>query len=178
MKQSIARRLWVAQAGTESCFLPWANGPCQWQWLSLRYGAPTTRGAPSVWIGKGAVLRGESPVRLAFFRKILSDGPSGGLAPADKWQDYPFAGKAGHYYLGYLGRQAPASWPFALAKPGLRDGMKFRVDAIGTWNMTIRQADGVFETKKRDNYTFAAKDGRSIALPGRPYMGLRIIRVP
>jgi hypothetical protein len=44
--------------------------------------------------------------------------------------------------------------------------------------MTITPVDGVFEVKKRDNYTFADKGGRSIALPGRPYMALRIVRVP
>jgi len=36
----------------------------------------------------------------------------------------------------------------------------------------------VFEIKKRDDYMFADKDGRSITLPGRPYMALRIVRVP
>jgi hypothetical protein len=130
-----------------------------------------------VWTGKGGILRGKSPSRLAFFRKILSDSPGEGLEPIDKWQDYPFAGKPGQYYLGYFGRQAPVSWPFVLAKPGLEDGMKFRAEVIDTWNMTITPVDGVFEIKKRDSYAFADKDGRSITLPGRPYMALRIVRI-
>jgi hypothetical protein len=131
-----------------------------------------------VWTGKGGTLRGQSPARLAFFRKVLAASPGEGLEPIDKWQDYPFAGKPGQYYLGYFGRQAPAAWPFVLARPGVKDGMKFRAEVIDTWNMTITPVDGIFEVMKLDNYTFADKDGRSIALPGRPYMALRIVRVP
>jgi len=130
------------------------------------------------WLGKGGTLRGQSPPRLAFFRQILADSPPDGLEPIDKWQGHPFAGKHAQYYLGYFGRAAPASWPFALRKPGLADGMKFRAEVIDTWNMTVTPVDGVFEIRKRDNYSFADKDGRSIALPGRPYIALRIVRVP
>ncbi|XLZ73129.1 DUF5060 domain-containing protein [Massilia sp. SR12] len=129
------------------------------------------------WLGKGGALRGESPARLAFFRQILSASPLEGLEPIDKWQEHPFAGKPGEYYLGYFGRQAPASWPFTLAKPGLKDGMRFSAEVIDTWNMTVTPVPCVFQIRKQDNYTFADKDGRSIALPGRPYMALRIKKV-
>ncbi|WP_431477387.1 DUF5605 domain-containing protein [Massilia eburnea] len=115
---------------------------------------------------------------LAFFRKILSESPAEGLEPIDKWQEYPFAGKPGQYYLGYFGRQAPATWPFVLAQPGLADGMKFKAEVIDTWNMTVTPVAEAFEIRKRDNYSFADKGGRSIALPGRPYMAIRITRLP
>jgi hypothetical protein len=131
-----------------------------------------------VWWAKGGVLRGQSPPRLAFFRKILGESPPEGLEPIDKWQGHPFAGKHAQYYLGYFGEQAPASWPFVLFKTGLADGMKFRAEVIDTWNMTVTPVAGVFDIVKRDNYTFADKAGRSIALPARPYMALRIVRVP
>jgi hypothetical protein len=52
------------------------------------------------------------------------------------------------------------------------------VEVIDTWNMTVTPVDGVFEIKKQDDYMYADKDGRSVALPGRPYMALRIVRVP
>lgn len=129
------------------------------------------------WIGRGGTLHGQSPARLAFLRKILSDSPAEGLEPIDKWQDYPFAGKPAHYYLGYFGRQAPTAWPFALAKPGLLEGMRFKVDVIDTWNMTITPVQEVFEIRKRDLYAFVDKAGRSIDLPGRPFTALRIVRV-
>lgn len=129
------------------------------------------------WLGNGGVLRGASPPRLAFLRKILADSPVEGLEPIDKWQNYPFAGKHGEYYLGYFGVEKPTSWPFALFKTGLKDGMRFRAEVIDTWNMTVTPVDGVFDIVKRDDYTFADKAGRSIALPGRPYMAIRIVRV-
>jgi len=129
-----------------------------------------------LWWSKGGVLHGQSPSRLAFLRKILEAGPPEGLEPIDKWQNCPFAGKRGEYYLGYFGRETITAWPFELYKAGLADGMKFTVEAIDTWNMTITPVDGVFEIKKRDNYVFADKGGRSVPLPGRPYMAVRIRR--
>jgi hypothetical protein len=130
-----------------------------------------------IWWAKGGRLRGESPARLAFFRKIFSDSPGDGLDPIDKWQDYPFAGRPGQYYLGYFGRQRLSTWPFALFKAGLADGMRFKAEVIDTWNMTITPVEEVFEVNKRDDYFYADKDGRSIVLPNRPYMALRIVRV-
>jgi hypothetical protein len=129
-----------------------------------------------IWWAKGGVLHGQSPARLAFLRRILEEGPPEGLEPIDKWQDYPFAGKRGEYYLGYFGREAPTAWPFELYKAELADGMKFAVEVIDTWNMTISPVDGVFEIKQRDNYLFADRNGRSVRLPGRPYMAVRIRR--
>jgi hypothetical protein len=131
-----------------------------------------------MWLGRGGTMRGQSPQRLAFFRKILSESPSEGLEPIDKWQNYPFAGKHGQYYLGYFGTQKPSSWPVMLFKTGLQDGMKFRAEVIDTWNMTVTPVDGVFEIRKHDDYYFADKDGRSIPLPGRPFMAVRLVRVP
>jgi hypothetical protein len=130
-----------------------------------------------IWLGKGGTLKGQSAPRLAFFRKILAESPLEGLEPIDKWQDHPFAGKHAEYYLGYFNREKPAAWPFVLFKTGLQDGMTFRAEVIDTWNMTITPVDGTFEIRKRDDYTFADKDGRSIALPGRPYMAVRVVRV-
>jgi len=34
--------------------------------------------------------------------------------------------------------------------------------------------DGVFELKRKDDYDFVDKDGRSIPLPGKPYLAIRI----
>jgi len=131
-----------------------------------------------VWLAKGGTMRGQSPARLAFFRKILSESPAEGLEPSDKWQDYPFAGKHAEYYLGYFGTQKPTAWPVQLIKTGLQDGMKFRAEVIDTWNMTVTPVEGVFEIRKQDDYYFADRDGRSIPLPGRPYMAVRLVRVP
>jgi pectin methylesterase-like acyl-CoA thioesterase len=130
-----------------------------------------------VWWAKGGVLRGQSPARLEFFRKILAESPAQGLEPIDKWQGHPFAGRHGQYYLGYFGREAPASWPVVLHNKGLVEGAQFRAEVIDTWNMTVTPVPGVFEMRKRDAYSFADREGRSIALPGRPYMAVRLLRV-
>jgi hypothetical protein len=130
-----------------------------------------------IWWAKGGLLHGQSPPRLAFLRKIMEEGPPEGLEPIDKWQDFPFAGKGGEYYLGYFGRETFTEWPFELYKAELSEGMKFTVEVIDTWSMTITPVEGVFEIRKKDDYTFADKDGRSVPLPGKPYMALRIRRV-
>ncbi|HVU38465.1 MAG TPA: DUF5060 domain-containing protein [Opitutales bacterium] len=129
------------------------------------------------WLANGGVLRGQSPSRLAFLKKILEDSPPQGLDPIDKWQDTPAAGVPGQYYLYYFGLHAPASWPFQLYKNGIKDGMRFKVEIIDTWNMTITPVDGEFVTKKKDNYNFVDEQGRTIALPDQPYIALRIRRV-
>lgn len=131
-----------------------------------------------IWWARGGALRGQSPARLAFLKKILESGPKGGLEPIDKWQNWPFAGVRGEYYLGYFGRDVAQSWPFRIFKTDVADGMKFTVDVIDTWNMTITPVGGVFELKKHDDYTFADKDGRSVPLPNRPYQAIQIRRRP
>jgi len=130
-----------------------------------------------IWWAKGGVLHGQSPARLAFLRKILEEGPADGIDPIDKWQDSPVGGKAGQYYLVYFGREPVREWKFALSKAELHDGLSFRVEVLDTWNMTVTPVEGVFVTKKKDDYTFADRDQRVIALPGRPYMALRVQRV-
>ncbi len=130
-----------------------------------------------LWWSKGGVLKGQSPARLAFLRQVLEDSPTEGIEPIDKWQDCPFAGKRGEYYLGYFGREARTAWPFELYKAELADGMKFTAEVLDTWNMTITPIEGMFTLKKKGDYFFADKDARSIALSGKPYMAIRIRRV-
>lgn len=135
-----------------------------------------------LWWAKGGVLKGQSPARLAFLKKVLDDAPPEGIEPIDKWQDCPIVGQPGKYYLVYLGKETPTNWVFELPKPPLgrlqsAGDLKFKVEILDTWNMSVTPVDGVFALKKKDNYTFADKDGRSIALPGKPYIAIRIKRV-
>jgi Domain of unknown function (DUF5605)/Domain of unknown function (DUF5060)/Protein of unknown function (DUF4038) len=135
-----------------------------------------------LWWSKGGVLKGQSPARLAFLKKVLDDAPAEGIEPIDKWQDCPMGGQAGNYYLIYFGKQTPTNWEFKLPKPPLGkfqsgDDLKFTAEVLDTWNMTVTPVDGVFTLKKKDNYSFADKDDRSIELPGKPYMAIRIKRV-
>jgi len=134
-----------------------------------------------LWWSKGGVLKGQSPARLAFLKRVLDDAPAEGIEPIDKWQDTPIGGQPGKYYLVYFGKQTPTNWTFQIPKPPLgklqsADDMKFNVEVLDTWNMTVTPVDGVFTLKKMNGYAYADKDGRTIALPGKPYMAIRIKR--
>jgi hypothetical protein len=136
-----------------------------------------------LWWSKGGILKGESPARLAFLKKVLDDAPAEGIEPIDKWQNPEYSGMASEYYLIYLGKQTPTHWEFRLPKPPQgkgqppAEGMKFKAEVLDTWNMTITPVNGIFSLKKKDNYFYADKDGRSIELPGKPYMAIRLKRV-
>lgn len=137
----------------------------------------------ALWWSKGGVLKGQSPARLAFLRGILAGAPPQGIEPVDKRQHSQYGGQSGKYYLVYLGKEEPKSWSFLLPRAqtangvALRDGMKFTADVLDTWNMTVTPVKGEFTLKKQDNYFFADQDGRSIPLPGKPYVAIRINRV-
>jgi hypothetical protein len=131
-----------------------------------------------IWWSKGGVLRGESPARLAFLRKIMQEGPADGFEPIDKWQDSNACGMPKEYYLIYFGKSKPTEWPFALPKAGgLGAGLKFKVETIDTWNMTITAEPEIFTTHKKDNYTLDDANGRVVKLPGNPWMAIRVRRV-
>lgn len=127
-----------------------------------------------VWLAQGGVLKGESPPRLAFLKKILDDGPAEGLDPIDHWQEPRLAGQPGRYYLMYFGDGKPTSWPVQIYRLALEDGMQFQADVIDTWNMTITPVDEPFTLKKLDRYSFGDRDGREVKLPGKPYMAIRL----
>jgi len=129
------------------------------------------------WTSFGGKLTGKSAPRLAFLRKILEDGPAEGLDPIDKWQDVNTAGVPGTYYLTYFGQATPTAWEFKLYKNGVADGQKYQVEVIDTWAMTVTPVAGEFVTKKLDGYHFVDVAGRSVTLPGKPGIALRVRRL-
>ncbi len=131
-----------------------------------------------IWWAKGGVLRGQSPPRLAFLRQILADGPRAGLEPIDKWQDARTAGQKGAYYLVYFGKEKPTEWPFEIPAAGLKEPLKLRVEVLDTWDMTVTPAKEVFEVRLRDRYTYTCPNHPTVRLPGKPYIALRMRKVP
>lgn len=129
------------------------------------------------WTSFGGTLKGQSAPRLAFLRKILEDSPPQGIDPIDQWQDPGTAGVPGHYYLTYFGREQPAEWAFKLYKNGVGDGQRYQVDIIDTWGMTITPVAGEFVTRKLDNYYYADATGRTVKLPARPGIAVRVRRL-
>jgi len=107
-----------------------------------------------LWWSKGGVLKGESPRRIAFLRKILESAPVEGLNNLSTY--YLGAGQDGRYYLFYFDVNQPAEYEFDLAK-----GVDYRADLIDPWEMTITPLAGTFSGK------FTMK------LPGKPFLAVR-----
>lgn len=86
-------------------------------------------------------------------------------APGQRWEpvksdwDLPCAGIRDEYYMYYFGFNRPKFRIFQL-----RPGVRYKVDIIDTWNMTITEVAGSFEGTFR------------VDLPGRPYMAVRLTR--
>lgn len=109
-----------------------------------------------LWWSKGGVLHGESPARIAFLKEILEEAPMDGIEPLDEYT----GGKPGEYYLCYFGMDEPEIWTIDLP-----DNVKFRIELIDTWEMTINDLEGIFSGPAE------------IPMPGKPYQALRITRV-
>jgi hypothetical protein len=131
------------------------------------------------------VLRGQSPERIAFLREVLTTSPPEGIEPIDKWQVPNVAGKPGEYYLVYFGAKSPGDWKFQLPRRKRDDanelagGMRFRAEVLDTWNMTTTPVEEAFTIRKpaEADYVVHDVDGRSIKLPDKPWLALRITRV-
>lgn len=130
-----------------------------------------------VWWSKGGTLRGKSPERIAFLRKVLDDGPADGIEPIDKWQDDRTAGKRGEYYLVYFGKDKPTEW--AVDLPGKSDKpLSLTAEILDTWNMTATPVSGSFTLKQKGSYRLVADPPVTIKLPGNPYMAIRLRAEP
>lgn len=148
-------------------------------WVALIGGAYATHGEAieGGWLSDGGALEGESPSRIAFLRQIIESGPKEGLNPLDQYYLTNAAGKYGEYYLYYFGKDTPKSWAFELPDDELKQGMRFKVDLIDTWNMKITPVNQVFEVESFNRYKFVDKKKSKVKLPNKPYMALRITRI-
>ncbi len=130
----------------------------------------------------GGEFHGESWKRIRFMREMLSDLP-GPLELADLSWDEMTSSPGDGYYLIYFGREMPSEWKFELPvknKYGtarLGEGDRFQVEILDTWGMSVTLWPEVFETGKPDNYRIGDVQGRSVRLPERPYLMLRIKKI-
>lgn len=117
-----------------------------------------------LWWSHGGRLHGESPKRLRFLHQILTEVPdSGYLAPIDRFWDEVSAcldttNPSERYFLIYYGFNRPSFRDFYFDDTSI-----FHVDVIDTWEMQVEDAgehSGHFR----------------IALPGKEYMAVRIIK--
>ncbi|MGC6177107.1 DUF5605 domain-containing protein [Lacrimispora sp. 38-1] len=117
-----------------------------------------------LWWSHGGVLHGESPDRLKFLYRILSETPGYGLMPLKQAWDEVCATAEGvgsmilkikSYYLYYYGFNRPSFREF-----NFDDTTEFDVEVIDTWDMEIQDM-GVFKGKFK------------VELPGKEYMAVR-----
>jgi uncharacterized protein DUF5605/uncharacterized protein DUF5060/uncharacterized protein DUF4038 len=113
-----------------------------------------------VWWSKGGTLRGSSPERIAFLRRITQESPTGVLDPLPSERDAPRGGVPDRYVVIYLGFHRPRSRTVTLP-PGVR----VHVDVLDTWNTTVERLPGAHEGTV------------TVPLPARPYMAIRLVAV-
>jgi hypothetical protein len=113
-----------------------------------------------IWWSHGGKLHGESPERIRFLRTIIEAAPQLGPVSADFEWDTAFGGVDDHYYLIYFGASQPI-----YRMLNLPDGIRFSIELIDTWEMTIKPLEGDYEGRCR------------VELPGKSYQALRIHKI-
>jgi Domain of unknown function (DUF5605)/Protein of unknown function (DUF4038)/Domain of unknown function (DUF5060) len=110
-----------------------------------------------IWWSKGGELKGDSPPRIDFLRRIVAESPTRRIDPLRSDFDAPWGGVHGQYVLIYFGANRPRFRTITVPS-----SMQVRIDIIDTWNMTIDELPGV--------HTGAVR----VDLPARPYMAVRL----
>jgi hypothetical protein len=122
-----------------------------------------------LWWSHGGELHGESPERLKFLSKILSETPGLGLCPAEgNWDEVAAVpeipencpGRETGYFLYYYSFMRPSFRVFHYDNIN-----EYQVELIDTWEMTIKNC-GIFRGKFR------------VDMPGKEYMAIRVSARP
>ena len=174
------KQRWGRYSPEEMTYLTW-NGVIAGTYVTHGECYLLNEKTDTIFWAEGGELRGTSWKRIAFLRKIVEECPNP-LSLSDISRDNMTATAGDGYYLVYFGKQVNDSWLFNLpAKNGaykkLAAGIKFKVEIIDTWDMTIQQCPLVFETAKENDYRLFDKELKKIRLPLKPYMALRITAI-
>lgn len=136
-------------------------------WIAYCRGAYCTHGETYIhpenilWWSKGGTLYGKSPERIGFLHKIMTETPMEGVYPFHNiWNKETYLIKDKEHYLYYYGNSQQAKARLYLPKD-----VKFRLDIIDAWNMTITPVEGEFSGMTE------------IPLTGKPYIAVRAIKV-
>lgn len=141
----------------------------------VTHGETFKNAGDTIFWAKGGRLIGTSPARIGFLREILEEGP-GPLELADPWKDHKTATAGDGHYLIYFGKEMQPEWTFNLPKKdGPAANRKYKVELIDTWDMTIKLLPEIFETGEPVEYRIYDKNRKTIRLPMKPYMALRIV---
>jgi hypothetical protein len=85
-----------------------------------------------LWWGKGGKLHGESPVRIAFFRKFMEALPFNELAPSHLNDSTFLLAKPGRVYLAYAVKAGPIRF-------NVEGPTQYELETVDTWNMTSKK---------------------------------------
>ncbi len=129
----------------------------------------------------GREFRGESWKRIRFLRAVLDALPGPPGLADHNWDEYTTAAGDGCYLI-YFGAGIRSEWKFDLpvknnlyARP--KQGERYRVEILDTWNMTVTPWPVIFETATPGSYRILDKEGRGVRLPETPYLLLRITKI-
>ena len=115
-----------------------------------------------LWWAKGGILRGQSPDRIAWFKKFINEGPPfEELEPMGDDKGHYLLAKPGEYYLAYC------------ASPGLTFDLPgdkpYKMDRIDPWNMKVLPVG----TASPGEYTLSSSDYIYRFIPYKPGEKLR-----
>lgn len=115
-----------------------------------------------LWWSHGGRLKGSSPARLKFLRRIMEETPGYGLREEEQLlgdlAGTPDTFPPAPYHLYYYGYRCPSYADYFLPE----DGRDYEVEIIDTWEMTITSAGTYPGGKLR------------IQLPGKSFIAVRI----
>lgn len=136
-------------------------------WIAYCRGAYCTHGETYMhpqnilWWSKGGKLYGKSPERIAFLHRIMLETPENGVYPFHNiWNKETYLIRDNDFYLYYYGNSQQAK-----ARIYLPEKIRFSLEVIDAWNMTVTPVSGEFSGQAE------------IPLPGRPYMAVRARRI-
>ncbi len=136
-------------------------------WIAYCRGAYCTHGETYIhpqnilWWSKGGTLYGKSSERIGFLHKVMTETPVEGVYPFHNiWNKETYLIKDNDFYLHYYGNSQQAK-----ARLYLPVDIKFRLEVIDAWNMTITPVVGEFSGLTE------------IPLPGKPYIAVRASRL-
>ena len=136
-----------------------------------------------IWWAKGGRLYGEAWRRIGFLRDLLEADVKTGLTPMGGTASWPWSrisGAAdGDVSFIYFGEHQPGQWTTGLPQ----DEGRYEVDVIDTWAMTITAAERIAPLVPHPTrHAGVVRGGKpdaafGVALPGKPYLALRVRRV-
>jgi Domain of unknown function (DUF5060)/Protein of unknown function (DUF4038)/Domain of unknown function (DUF5605) len=136
----------------------------------------------TIFWAKGGTFKGTSWKRVEFLKKILEEG-NAPLEPADISRDFYTATTGKGSYIIYFGKEINNDWVFnipaknaAYERP--KQGNRYNVEIIDTWDMTIEKCPLIFEIGAANDYRFYDKEMKKIRLPLKPYLALRVTELP